>query len=344
VTADQQPLIESPGGPTPKWAAALDTRAARRVDVKRLLMSNALLFGIVALICYFGVAGSNFLTTGNFIDILRTSATTIVVAVPITFLLIAGKVDLSIGSTVALGAVLTGVLMTQHHVAPLPASLIGVGAGALVGTVNGVLCTTLRLSPIIVTLGMLTAVRGVTLAIAPNPVFGFGEGFDAFGTTNLIGVPWLVWVAALVVAVGTVVLAMTPFGRHIFAIGNNEEAAYLSGIRSHRAVFIVFVATGAAAGLAGVMFAAQLDSAPSGSLGVGFELTVLTAVLLGGVAFNGGRGSIHGGVLGVLFLVILQNGLTIVNAPTATGSIISGCVLVFAAGLDRAKTSGGSRT
>jgi ribose transport system permease protein len=311
--------------------------ALRRV--RQRAATNALLLGSIALLVVFWVLNDAFLTVDNFRNILIQASVISVVAVPTALLLIAGKVDLSVGSTLALGGVVTGLLITDGTPVVL-AILAGVLAGAAVGAVNGVLVTAWELSPIIVTLGALTAVRGIALTLAPDPVFGFPGGFVALGENELLGVPYLVLVAAVVFLLGAVVLARMPVGRHVYAIGVNEEAAYLSGVRVRRIGLALFVATGAAAGLAGVMLAARLGSAPSGALGVGFELDVLTAVILGGVAFSGGRGTIGGVLLGVLFLGVLQNGLTLENVPAATALIVQGAVLVIAAGLDRIAVRG----
>jgi ribose transport system permease protein len=296
--------------------------------------ASALLLGVLALLLIFSTLNDAFLTVDNFRNIFIQASVISVVAVPMALLLIAGKVDLSVGSTLALGAVTTGLLIT-HDVAVAPAIVAGVLAGALVGVVNGVLVEVWALSPIIVTLGALTAVRGLALTLAPDPVFGFPDGFLALGENELLGVPYLVLIAAAVFLLGAAVLSRMPVGRHVYAIGVNPEAAYLSGVRVGRIGLALFVVTGAAAGLAGVMLAARLGSAPSGALGVGFELDVLTAVILGGVAFNGGRGTIAGVFLGVLFLGMLQNGLTLENVPAATALVVKGAVLVVAAGLDR---------
>jgi ribose transport system permease protein len=307
------------------------------------IAASALLLGVVGLLVTFGILNDSFLTVDNFRNIFVQASVISVVAVPMALLLIAGKVDLSVGSTLALGGVTTGLLIT-HDVALVPAVLAGVGSGAVVGLVNGVLITVWDLSPIIVTLGALTAVRGLALTVAPDPVFGFGQGFLNLGEGELLGVPYMVLIAAAVFCLGAVVLAGMPVGRHIYAIGVNPEAAYLSGVRVGRIGLILFVATGAAAGLAGVMLAARLGSAPSGALGVGFELDVLTAVILGGVAFSGGRGTIAGVFLGVIFLGVLQNGLTLEDVPSATAQMVKGAVLVVAAALDliavRSATSG----
>ncbi len=303
-------------------------------QVRARAAASALLLGVVALLLVFSVLNDAFLTVDNFRNVFIQASVISVVAVPMALLLIAGKVDLSVGSTLALGAVTTGLLIT-HGVPLLVAILAGVLAGAAVGAIIGVLVTVWDLSPIIVTLGALTAVRGVALTLAPDPVFGFGDSFLALGENDLLGVPYLVLIAGAVFLLGAAVLSRMPAGRHVYAIGINPEAAYLSGVRVGRIGLILFVATGAAAGLAGVMLAARLGSAPSGALGIGFELDVLTAVILGGVAFNGGRGTIAGVFLGVLFLGILQNGLTLEDVPAATALIVKGAVLVTAAGLDR---------
>lgn len=307
-----------------------------RPEVQQALMRHALLLGTLLLVVVFTIYAPFFLTMGNFTEIMRQSAPVLAVAVPTALLLICGKVDLGIGSTFALGGVTCGLLMNDANVAPLLATAGGVCAGAAIGLFNGVCCSILRWSPVIVTLGMLTAVRGFVLLIAPDPVFGFSAGFTDFGNGDLAGIPYVLFVAAALAVIAFVVLRLMPVGRHLFAIGVNEEAAYLAGIRVQRITLIAFVATGAVAALGGVMLSATLGSAPAGSLGVGFEIQVLTAVLLGGVGFTGGRGGIGGVVLGVAFLAILANGLVLLNVPASTTLLISGFALVLAAGLDRA--------
>jgi ribose/xylose/arabinose/galactoside ABC-type transport system permease subunit len=331
--------MHDPGGIVSETLAATPSTtvpAPRRLAL--LVMRNALIFGFVALIVLFVALGApNFLTFGNLSDIVRLSAPIMVAAIPMAFLLIMGFVDLSIGSQLAFAAVVTGLMIAQVGAPPLVALLCGVLACSFVGFVNGSLITRLGLSPIIVTLGTLTAVRGLSLLLAPNSIYAFfSDDFAAVSYTGVLGIPYFGIVAAIVVAVGGFILAFSPIGRHALAIGVNEEAAFLSGIDSRKTILAGFVVTGAMAGVAGVMYALLLNSAPSGSLGIGFELDVLTAVMLGGVAFNGGRGTIRGVVLGVLFLAILQNGLILLNVPTSAGLVVKGAALVFAALLDQA--------
>ena len=307
----------------------------RRVGLA--LMRNALPVGFIGLIGLFVLLGApNFLTVGNASDILRLSAPIMVVAIPMAFLLIMGHVDLSIGSAVSLAAVVAAVLIVRLGVPPVIACLVAVGTLSAVGLANGLLVTRLGLSPIIVTLGSLTALRGIGMLIAPDPVYGLGDAFSEIGYTGFLGIPYLVIGAVVVVVIGAWVLAWSPAGRHVLAIGVNEEAAFLSGVGTRKTVLAGYVATATAAGIGGVMYAMLLNSAPSGTLGVGFELDVLTAVMLGGVAFSGGRGTIRGVVLGVWFLAVLQNGLILMNVATSVGLVIKGAALVGAASLDRA--------
>jgi ribose/xylose/arabinose/galactoside ABC-type transport system permease subunit len=240
--------------------------SSRRLYV--YVMRNALPFGFAGLIVLFVALGApNFLTFGNVSDILRLSAPIMIVSIPMAFLLIMGYVDLSIGSTQALAAVVTGLLITDFGAPPLIALACGVVVGAGVGLINGTFITRFGLSPIIVTLGMLTAVRGVALLLAPKSIYAFFDSdFAAVSYTGVFGIPYFGIAAAIVVLAGAFVLAWSPVGRHALAIGVNEEAAFLSGINSRRTILAAFVVTGAMAGVAGLRYALLLNGAPSGSL------------------------------------------------------------------------------
>jgi len=291
------------------------------------------------LIVVLGVMVAAFqLSTGSFLDpanlrgIATDAATLAIVAVPSALLVISGYLDLSVGSTLALGG-LVGGLAFAGLARPVVAVLGALAAGAAVGAVNGVLCCYFGLSAFIVTLGMLTAVRGLAQQLFPLPLSGFGTGFAWLGGARIAGLAAPVVVAALVLAAGALFLALTPAGRHVFAIGVNREAAHLSGIDVRRTPFALFMITGVAAALAGAIKASVLDSVVAGTSGSGFELAVLTAVLVGGVALTGGSGSILGVLLGVLFLGCLQNGLTLLDVPTFWQQMAQGSALVAGAAL-----------
>jgi ribose/xylose/arabinose/galactoside ABC-type transport system permease subunit len=309
--------------------------------LRQRVLNHALLIGTVLLAIAFATQSDAFLTFSNIRNILLSSAILMVLAVPMALLMLSGEVDLSVGSTLAVSGVVAGLLLTSGS-SEIVAILGAVAVGTLVGVAHGFLVTVLGLSAIIVTLGSLTVGRGIALSLAPQPLFDFGDVIVEIGRGRLVGVPYLVIVAGVVLLIGLCLLNATPWGRHIHAIGVNREAAYLSGIRVNTLTWVLFAVMGAAAGLAGVMMISRLNSAPSGSLGIGLELDVLTAVLLGGVAFGGGRGSLFGVFLGVLLLGILQNGLVINNVPASWALTVKGGVLVLAAGLDQIKVKYGA--
>ncbi|MGW2518982.1 ABC transporter permease [Streptomyces sp. NPDC001617] len=293
---------------------------------------HPLLVVLAAMVLVFQVSTGSFLAPANLSGIATDAATLAIVAVPLALLVISGYLDLSVGSTLALGGVVAGRLASGGQ-PPVVAVLGALAAGAAVGAVNGVLCCRLGLSPFIVTLGMLTAVRGFAQQLFPLPLSGFGSRFAWLGGAKIAGIATPVVIAVLVLAAGALFLAFTPSGRHVFAIGVNREAAHLSGINIRRTPFALFVVTGAAAALAGAIKASVLDSVVAGTSGAGFELAALTAVLIGGVALTGGSGSILGVLLGVLFLGGLQNGLTLLNVPTFWQQMTQGVALVAGAGL-----------
>ncbi|ELP61452.1 ABC transporter permease [Streptomyces turgidiscabies] len=293
---------------------------------------HPLILVLAVMVLVFQVSTGSFLDPANLRGIATDAATLAIVAVPLALLVISGYLDLSVGSTLALGGLVAGWLAGQGQ-SPVVAVLGGLAAGAAVGAVNGVLCCYFGLSAFIVTLGMLTAVRGLAQQLFPLPLSGFGAGFAWLGGSRIAGIAAPVVIAVAVLVAGALFLALTPAGRHVFAIGVNREAAYLSGISVRRTPFALFVVTGVAAALAGAIKASVLDSAVGGTSGAGFELTVLTAVLLGGVALSGGSGSVLGVLLGVLFLGSLQNGLTLLDVPTFWQQMAQGTALVAGAAL-----------
>ncbi|MGW0821050.1 ABC transporter permease [Streptomyces sp. NPDC002845] len=287
---------------------------------------------LTTMVLAFQLSTGSFLAPANLRGIATDAATLAIVAVPLALLVISGYLDLSVGSTLALGGLVAGWLAGQGQ-SPVVAVVGALAAGAAVGAVNGVLCCHFGLSAFIVTLGMLTAVRGLAQQLFPLPLSGFGTDFAWLGGARIAGIAAPVVIAAAVLAAGALFLALTPAGRHVFAIGVNREAAHLSGINIRRTPFMLFVVTGIAAALAGAIKASVLDSVVAGTSGAGFELAVLTAVLVGGVALTGGSGSILGVLLGVLFLGCLQNGLTLLNVPTFWQQMAQGTALVAGAAL-----------
>ncbi|MCX6497421.1 MAG: ABC transporter permease [Arthrobacter sp.] len=300
--------------------------------VTKFLVENPLLVLLVVIIAVIQTATGSQLTWMNLRGIFLDGAIIAIVAVPCAMLIIAGYIDLSVGSTLALGGVVAGKIMAGGGNVGV-AILAAVGVGVVVGLINAIVTTRFGLSAFITTLGMLTAVRGVAQLVSPLPVNTFGPVFGFLGVGNFAGIPVAVWTAGFCLVVAAVFLIFTPAGRHVYALGVNKEAAYLSGINIKRLPFVLYLLSGGAAGLAGAITVARLNSAPAGQLGIGFELTVLTAVLLGGVALTGGEGNMFGVVVGVLFLGFLNNGLTLLGVTTFWQNVASGIALVAAIGI-----------
>jgi ribose/xylose/arabinose/galactoside ABC-type transport system permease subunit len=298
------------------------------------VLNNALLLALVAECAFFASRSGTFLTIGNVRNIAINSAILAVVVVASTMLVIAGHIDLSIGSTIGLCGVLASLAALDWGYGAAAAIALGITAGAGVGVVNGLMCSYLRFSPIIVTLGMLGAIRGGTLLITVDPLYGLEGVFHTLGVGEVGGFPVLVMIALATFLAGGLFLGFTPYGRYVYAIGVNPQASFLSGLPIRMLPFLLYVATGASAGLAGVLFAARLGGAAPADLGIGMELTALTAILLGGVAFAGGRGGLFGVFVAVAFLGVLQNGLVLLNVQPFVQLLAQGLVLVAAAGLD----------
>ncbi|GGA72359.1 ribose ABC transporter permease [Pseudoclavibacter endophyticus] len=299
------------------------------------LIRTPLLVVLIVMVIGVQLVTGSFFEWQNVRGILQDSAVIAIIAVPVAMLLISGYIDLSVGSSLALGGVVASLIVANGQGDPAIAVLLAVVAGAVVGAVNAVVVTIFGLNSLITTLGTLTAVRGATQLISPTPKNNFGDGFGFLGIGTIAGVPLSVWIAALIIIVAGVFLTLTPTGRHVYAIGVNREAAYLSGVAVKRIPFVLFIVSGAAAAFAGTIVVARLNSAPAGQIGGGFELVVLTAVLLGGVALTGGEGSMFGVLVGVLFYGVLNNGLVLLGVTTFWQAVASGVALIAAIGLSR---------
>ncbi|QIR40990.1 ribose ABC transporter permease [Tolypothrix sp. PCC 7910] len=290
---------------------------------------------ILILICIlFALLTPNFATAGNAVNILRQASINIVLATGMTFVILTGGIDLSVGSILAVSAVVAVLvsLLPALGWAAVPAALL---TGLLLGLVNGALITFLDVPPFIVTLGSLTALRGAAYLVANGTtVINPDLNFAWVGNSYLGPIPWLVIIALLTVAVSWFILRQTVLGVQIYAVGGNERAARLTGIKVNRVLLFVYGVSGLLAGLAGIMSASRLYSA-TGLLGQGYELDAIAAVILGGTSFTGGIGTIGGTLLGALIIAVLNNGLTLLNMSYFWQLVVKGLVIIVAVMIDR---------
>lgn len=317
-------------GLTRNAIAASEAKQTR--DWFEIIVAAALPVAIALLALFFYINAPVFMTANNWISISVQVAALMTIAIPFSLLLMAGKIDLSVGSTLALCGVVAGLSFEPLGITGAVLLTLAVGTG--VGLINGVLVSSIGMSPIIVTLGSLTLIRGVAQWLAPNPIFGFPEEFLVIGYERLFGLPILTWIMIAVVSLGVVVMTLLPIGPQIIALGVNKRAAFLVGLRVKAIGIALYAGTGFFVAVAALMSISRINSAPAGTLGVGVELSVLTAVLLGGIPFAGGKGSVLRVVLGVWLLGMLSNGLILMNVPTELSLMTTGLVLVVAAALD----------
>ncbi|MEH2425049.1 MAG: ribose ABC transporter permease [Nostoc sp.] len=299
------------------------------------LLEVAGILPILVIICIlFAFLSPNFLTGGNIVNILRQASINIVLATGMTFVILTGGIDLSVGSILAVSAVVALLvsLLPALGWAAVPAALL---AGVFLGLLNGALITFLDVPPFIVTLGSLTALRGVAYLIAKGTtLINRDINFAWVGNSYVGPLPWLVIIALLTVIASWFVLRQTVLGVQIYAVGGNERAARLTGIKVNRVLLFVYGISGLLAGLAGIMSASRLYSA-SGLLGQGYELDAIAAVILGGTSFTGGIGTIGGTLLGALIIAILNNGLTLLNLSYFWQLVVKGLVIILAVMIDR---------
>ena len=278
----------------------------------------------------------NFPTSSNMAAVLLNAAQNGILVTGMMLLMIAGAFDLSIGSVLALAGVWSGVAVGWWHWPPVSGLAVGLVVGALAGLVNGLIVTRIGINALIATLATMAIFRGLTYLTAGTGVTPIGDGFKLYGQTVVFGLQMPFWVMLAVVVIGAWLVAQTRYFRQFYFIGGNPRAAKLSGIRVQRLTLIGFAIMGTLAGLAGVLGAARLNSAVV-SAGIGVELSVITATVLGGASLKGGEGTVLGGVLGVLFIALVQNAMIINGIGIFWQNIIIGLVLLLAVSLDRFK-------
>jgi ribose transport system permease protein len=278
----------------------------------------------------FSFTSEYFFQVDNFRNILANAAVTGIVCIPGTFLVISGQIDLSVGSAAAVSGMILAQVVNHHGVGLGLLSILIYGLA--LGCFNGLIVTVIGVNPLITTLGGLGFLYGVALLIGNGQTLGM-KNFDWLGTAQPLGVPLPVIIFFTLALAGAITLKYTKFGRSIYAIGSNPNAARVVGIRSNRIIFQTFVLSALAASLAGAVLASQLSSGDPNA-GIGLELQVVTAIVLGGASLAGGRGSIFGTVLGLLIVGVLNNGLILVNVPTFWQRIAQGLTLIIAVSFD----------
>ncbi len=328
-------------------AAGVDTAdqsKQRRLAWRSTLQAIGMLPVLIILGVVFELMSGRFMSFQNLSIVMQQASINTVLAAGMTFVILTGGIDLSVGSILAAAAMVAilGSLIPEWGMLGIPAALL---AGLAFGLLNGALIAFAKLPPFIVTLGSLTAVRGIARLLGGDTTqFNPQLPFAFIGNGTLFGLPWLVWIAFAVVIISWFILRRTVLGVHIYAVGGNPDAARLTGIKVWAVLLFVYAFSGLAAGLGGVMSAARLFAANGLQLGQSYELDAIAAVILGGTSFVGGIGSIWGTLIGALIIAILTNGLILVGVSDIWQFIIKGLVIIGAVALDRYRLQGSART
>lgn len=324
-------------------AASLDTPPKRLPDGatrKRPwptmnLQALGIYIAAVVIFLIFGVLNPNFLTSGNLRDIAVSASVNAIIGLGITFVIITGGIDLSVGSIASFVGIVSASLMVNAGTSPFLALLIGIGLGLVSGALNGVLITKLKLPPFIATLGTMSIYQGFAYVVTNGrPVYNVPKDFVFMLNSYVAGIPVAVILVAVLAVLCWLLLRRTVFGQNVIATGGSEETAWLSGVRVDRVKIAVYALSGVLAGVGGLVVVARINAAQTDA-GSPYLLTAIASAVIGGANLMGGEGRIAGTLVGALILGALTNGLVLLNVPSFYEQIVTGLVVVIAVALDQ---------
>ncbi len=291
-----------------------------------------IVFGIICLLI--SLITPQFLTVSNLTIIVTQVSINALLAFGVTFVIITGGIDLSLGSIVAVTGVTSAMLAHPDSYPVLIPIVMGLLAGLLMGVFNGFIITKSKIAPFIVTLGTMTIGRGLALILSDGrPVSNLSDSFNYLGSGTIFGIPILILIFILVFALCSIILSKTILGRYIYAIGGNEQAARASGINIDRVKLSVYSISGLLAGLAGILLASRITTGQPNA-GAGFELDAIAAVVIGGTSTAGGRGTMSGTLIGVLLIGVINNGLDLLNVTSYYQQVVMGIIIIGAVIID----------
>lgn len=301
----------------------------RRFDTRLFLQRFGLVLSFAVLCLGLALLSDRFLQPSNWVNILRQASISSIIAVGMTYVILTAGIDLSVGSVLALTAVISADLMQKGRPVPL-AMFVSLALGAILGMINGVIITRGHIPPFITTLGMMTVARGLALSYTQGkPITELPKAFDFIGAGTIGPVPMPIIIAALTFIPAYILLTRTLLGQHIYALGSNPVAARLAGINVGRRIVFVYALSGLLSALAGLLLIARLDSAQP-ILGQGYEFDAIAAVVVGGTTFSGGEGGLAQTLLGALLIVVLGNGLNLLNVSPLWEQVVKGTVIALA--------------
>lgn len=296
------------------------------------LLDYGIVLILLLLILIFSIASSNFFSFGTLTSILRQVSIIGIISVGAAFVILTAGIDLSVGSVACISSLTAALLLKAGFSIPI-AIIVTLMIAVCYGIFSGCLVSFFKMSPLIATLGMMTALRGAGYLITDGlPVYGFGPGLSPFGRGYLLGIPYPVILMLAVFAIGIFVLSKTPIGRHIYGVGGNEEASRLSGVNVNAVKIFTYAFCSFLSGVAGLVLLSRTNSGQPAA-GVGFEMDSITAVVLGGVSLMGGQGRLSLVIIGVLIMGVLSTGMLMCNITDYVQQVVKGMVLIAAVAL-----------
>lgn len=317
-----------------------DAKTSKGFQLSQMTQKLGPLLGLFILIVIVSILNPSFLEPLNILNLLRQVSINALIAFGMTFVILTGGIDLSVGSTLALSSAFVANMLVAGY-DPILSILAGCLLGGVMGMINGLLVTQGKMAPFIATLATMTIFRGLTLVYTDgNPITGLGDSmtFQLFGRGYQFGIPVPAITMIIAFAVLWVVLHKTAFGRKTYAIGGNEKAAIVSGIKVSRVKIMIYSLAGMLSALAGAILTSRLNSAQP-TAGTSYELDAIAAVVLGGTSLSGGRGRIVGTLIGALIIGTLNNGLNLLGVSSFYQMVVKGIVILIAVLIDRKKSA-----
>jgi ribose transport system permease protein len=305
------------------------TMKLNRANTVQLLLNNSTIILFIVVFVLFGLSSPRFLQLDSIVNIVKQASFTGIIAIGMTFVLLTAGIDLSVGSNMYLSSVVAGLLMRQAGLEVLPALIVAVLVGTLYGAINAFCIVRLKIIPFMVTLATLVIGRGLGTFLTESKQIDFPQSMLDFGQINLLGIPMPIIVFALVIAGAWIVLNRTPFGRQVYAVGNDPEAAKKAGINTNRVIFGVYMISGFCAGLAGFILISQLGRLDR-SFAEGREFDAIAAAVLGGTSLFGGVGNVFGAVIGALLVQMVRAGLVFNNVNLYLQPMVSALIIFIA--------------
>jgi ribose/xylose/arabinose/galactoside ABC-type transport system permease subunit len=289
---------------------------------------------LAGLLIFFSLLSPNFMTGNNIVIIIRQVSFAAISAVGMMFVMIGGGIDLSLGSQIVLTNIALAILMADYKLSPAVAIPLILLLGTTLGAINGFLAVQLKIHPLIITLGTASIYKGIGYIIAQSRnIMGFPDSFRWFGQGYIGPIPVPIVIMIIVALIGSFILTRTYFGRYIFALGGNEEAARLAGVNINRMKVLLFAMCGFISGITSVLLLSRVFTGQTAT-GQGLEFDCLTAALLGGVSFKGGEGTVFGLMTGILIIGVLNNAMQLASFPDFSQNVVKGAVLLIAVGCD----------